>query len=160
MKRYVALFPTLALTACGALFNGGPANVSFNSNPGGAQIWIDGTNRGTTPTTLPLAKNKSYAITFKKEGFGDTTFQLDRKISAGYVILDVLGGLIPIVVDAATGSWYTLSTDQVNVQLGGAQTSFRGQLTPEQLGAVRLGAPVSDFVDGQRIVRDAMLQQQ
>jgi len=160
MKRFAvlaAVVPTLVLSACGALFNGGPANVAFNSNPSGAQIWIDGTNRGVTPATLPLAKNKSYTVTFKKEGFPDTSYQLDRKISAGYVILDVLGGVIPIVVDAATGSWYVLSTKEVNVELGrNAATSLRGQLTPEQLGAARLGTPVSELVDSDRIVREAL----
>jgi hypothetical protein len=136
---------TTGLSACGALFNGGPANVAVNSNPSGAEVWIDGTNRGVTPATLSLAKNKSHTLTFRKAGFQETTFQLNRKVSGGYVILDILGGLIPIIVDAATGSWYVLDTNTVNVNLQGSQ-SAQGQLTTEQLAAVRAGTPVSHFI--------------
>ncbi len=151
MKRLLAPALAVSLTACGALFNGSPANVAFNSTPSGAEIWIDGTARGVTPATLPLAKNKSYAVTFRKAGFGDATATIDRKVSAGYVILDVLGGIIPIVVDAATGSWYTLSTNNVSMNLPasgavGSSSSRAGQLTPAQLEAVKNGTPVGEFV--------------
>lgn len=158
MKRLTVLIPTLALSACGALFNGGPANVSMNSNPGGAEIWIDGTNRGITPATLQLAKNKNHTVTFRKAGYADQNYEINRQVSPTYVILDVLGGLLPIVVDAATGSWYVLNTKEVNVQLA-QQPVAQGQLTPEQLGAVRLGTSVANFVDTQRILREAALQQ-
>lgn len=156
MKRLTVLIPTLALSACGALFNGGPQNVAMNSNPGGAEIWIDGTNRGITPATLQLAKNKNHTVTFRKAGFADTNYEITRQVSVTYAVLDVLGGLLPIIVDAATGSWYVLNTKEVNVQLG-QKTVAQGQLTPEQLGALRLGTPVSELVDTQRILRDAAL---
>ena len=42
---------------------------------------------------------------------------INSKVGAGWVILDVLGGLIPIVVDAATGSWKKLDQDAVDAQL-------------------------------------------
>jgi len=158
MKRFTVLLPIFALSACGALFNGGPANVAMSSNPAGAEIWIDGTNRGITPATLQLAKDKNHTVTFRKAGFADTNYQINRQVSPTYVVLDVLGGLLPIVIDAATGSWYVLSTKEVNVQLG-QQTVAQGQLTPEQLGAVRLGTPVANFVDTPRILRAAALQQ-
>ena len=157
MKRLTLLLPTFALTACGALFNGGPANVAMNSNPAGAEIWIDGTNRGITPATLQLAKGKNHTITFRKAGFADTNYEITRQVSPTYVILDVLGGLLPIVVDAATGSWYVLSTKEVNVQLA-QQPVAQGQLTPQQLAALRLGTPVSELIDTHRILRDAVLR--
>ncbi|HEX8361481.1 MAG TPA: PEGA domain-containing protein [Longimicrobium sp.] len=158
MKRLTILIPTLALSACGALFNGGPANVAMNSNPAGAEIWIDGTNRGITPATLQLEKGKNHTVTFRKAGHADTNYEITRQVSPTYVVLDVLGGLIPIIVDAATGSWYVLSTKEVNVQLA-QQPVAQGQLTPEQLGAVRLGTPIAKFVDTSRILRAAALQQ-
>jgi hypothetical protein len=152
MKRLTVLFPTLALAACGALFNGGPANVAFNSNPAGAQVWVNGLNMGVTPTTLQLDKSKDHTITFRREGYADTNYQLSNRVSATYVILDILGGVLPIIVDAATGSWYVLPTSSVNVQMA-PQPVARGHLTPDQLGAVRLGSPVADFVDAPRILR-------
>lgn len=113
---------------------------------------IEGTSRGTTPTTLALAKNKSYTVTFHKEGFQDATVQIDRKVSAGYVVLDVLGGVIPVVIDAATGSWYSLSTNNVSVNLRNA-SAMHGQLAPEQLAAVKAGKPLQSVLTAEQIMQ-------
>ncbi|CAA9381429.1 MAG: hypothetical protein AVDCRST_MAG89-5426, partial [uncultured Gemmatimonadetes bacterium] len=89
-------------------------------------------------------------------GFADTNYEITRQVSVTYAVLDVLGGLLPVIVDAATGSWYVLNTKEVNVQLG-QRTVAQGKLTPEQLGALRLGTPISELLDTQRILRDAAL---
>ena len=141
----------ILMSGCGALFNSGPANVAFSSNPAGAQVWIDGTNRGNTPVTLPLAKNRNYTVTYKLAGHEDATMEITKKVSGTYVILDILGGVLPIVVDAATGSWYTLSTNNVNMNLRPG-ASAAGQLTPEQLGAVRLGVSANTFIDADAVI--------
>jgi hypothetical protein len=142
----VAAMSLSSLSACGALFNGGPANVTVNSNPAGAEVWVDGTNRGVTPATLQLSKGQNHTVTLRRAGYQEQTVVINRKVSGTYVILDVLGGLLPIIIDAATGSWYVLDTDEVNVDLQSG-TAMSGQLTPEQLGAVRLGASIGDFID-------------
>ncbi|MEW5929841.1 MAG: PEGA domain-containing protein [Gemmatimonadota bacterium] len=144
--RYAALSLVLAaVPACGALFNSGPQKVTFNSDPAGAEVWIDGSRRGATPVILDLAKNKDYTVVMKRDGYSDATTTLSKKVSAGYVVLDVLGGFIPVVVDAATGSWYVLSSDNVNLTLS-ARTAASGTLTSDELAAVRAGVPVSRFV--------------
>lgn len=149
MKKIALVAAAMSLSACGALFNGGPANVAVNSNPAGAEVWVDGANRGITPMTLSLSKNQNHIITLRRPGYQDATAMVNRKLSTGYLILDILGGLLPVIVDAATGSWYVLDTNNVNVNLP-AGTTASGQLTPEQLGAVRLGAPARDFITLQR----------
>ena len=35
----------------------------------------------------------------------------------GWIILDLLGGLISIIVDAATGDWFMLNSDHVHITL-------------------------------------------
>jgi hypothetical protein len=143
--RLSVIAAVLSLSACGAVLNGGPANVPMSTNPPGAEIWIDGVNRGITPATLSLAKNRPYTVTFRRAGSQDTSVEIGRKVSGGYVVLDVLFGLLPVIVDAATGSWYVLDTSNVNVNLipNGATS---GRLTPEQLGAVRLGVSPGSFI--------------
>jgi hypothetical protein len=150
MKKIVLVAAAMSLSACGALFNGGPANVLVSSNPAGAEVWIDGTNRGITPATLQLAKDKSHTLTLRRSGYTDQTVVINRKLSATYLILDILGGLVPVIVDAATGSWYVLDTNTVNVNMDGSSTAMSGQLTPEELGAVRLGASVGSFINLQQ----------
>jgi len=149
MKKIVLVAAAMSLSACGALFNGGPEDVMVSSNPAGAEVWVDGTNRGITPATLQLAKDKSHTITLRRAGYQEQTVTIDRRLSTTYLILDILGGLVPVIVDAATGSWYVLETDNVNVNLV-SNTAMSGQLTPEQLGAVRLGASVGDFITVQK----------
>jgi hypothetical protein len=38
-------------------------------------------------------------------------------LNAGYVVVDVLLALVPVIIDAATGSWYTLAPSPMNVML-------------------------------------------
>lgn len=150
MKKIALVAAAMSLSACGALFNGGPEDVAVSTNPAGAEIWIDGTNRGITPATLQLAKNKDHTITLRRAGYQEQTVTISRRLSSTYLILDILGGLVPVIVDAATGSWYVLDTDTVDVTLAPAGGGMSGQLTPEQLGAVRLGASVRQFINVQR----------
>jgi hypothetical protein len=82
---------------------------------------------------------------FRRVGYQDTSVEIGRQVSGTYIVLDVLFGLLPVIVDAATGSWYVLDTSNVNVNLI-ANGATSGQLTPEQLGAVRLGAGVEAFI--------------
>ena len=132
---------------CGALFNGGPAKVTFTSAPEQAEVWIDGTRRGTTPVILDLAKNQDYTVMFKKPGHGDQVVALTKKVSGGYVVLDVLGGLIPVVIDAATGSWYVLSTNAVHGTLS-PSTETSGTLTAVQLMNLRNGMSLDRVLAG------------
>ena len=138
-RSIVAATAVTAAAGCGALFNGGPATVQFTSTPDGAEVWVDGTPRGKTPIILDLAKNQNHAVIFKKEGYGDFGATINRKVSAGYVILDVLGGLLPVVIDAATGSWYVLGANTLHGALTTKTADTKGQLTPEQLNMMKLG---------------------
>jgi hypothetical protein len=143
-----AIFATaLVMTGCGALFNGGPATVQFTSTPDGAEVWIDGTPRGRTPVMLQLSKNQNHTILFKKEGYGDFGASLNKQVSAGLVILDVLGGLIPVVIDAATGSWYKLSANTVHGSMS-KTADASGQLSPEQLNLIKLGVSFDEVMKG------------
>jgi len=115
--------PAVALLAgCAALFATKNPPISMQTNPSGAEVWIDGTRMGVTPLTLELSTKKSYVITFKKEG-QEATATISNSVGAGWIILDVLGGLVPVIIDAATGSWYGLNTHTVNVNLAAAPAS-------------------------------------
>ena len=61
--------------------------------------------------------NFSAIVEFKKEGFKTITRNGTNKVGAGWVILDVLAGLIPVIIDAVTGAWYHLDEKNVAVQL-------------------------------------------
>jgi hypothetical protein len=138
------------LAGCGALFNGGPQMVQFASQPTGAAVWVDGTPRGQTPIALGLSKSENHVVVFKLDGYNDFGATLNKHVSGGLVVLDVLGGIVPVVIDAATGSWYKLSANtllgpitKTSTELGKAD----GQLTPTQLKRVLNHEPMDRVLE-------------
>jgi len=105
------------LTSCATLFKGTTEEINFNSNPTGTEVWIDGKMMGKTPVKFKLTTKKTYVIEFKYEGYEIQTVNLTNHIGAGWIILDVLAGLVPVIVDAATGAWYSFDEKNVNVTL-------------------------------------------
>ena len=101
------------LSSCATLFKGTNEEVRFGSEPQKAEVWVNGAKMGETPTSLKLESKKTYTIEFRKEGFRPVTRTITNRVGAGWIILDVLAGLVPVIVDAATGAWYSL--DQKNV---------------------------------------------
>jgi hypothetical protein len=91
--------------------------ANMNTTPDGATVIINGSVRGQTPLQLKLRTNEPYVVTFKKEGYEDQTYSITNHVSGGIVVLDVLFGLLPVVVDAATGSWYRLDETNINLPL-------------------------------------------
>jgi hypothetical protein len=141
---FVAAIPATAI-GCGALFNGGPQRLTVNSTPTAAEVWIDGAKRGTTPFFVDLAKNKDHTFVFKHVGFDDATVDVTKKVKGTYVILDVLGGVLPVVVDAVAKSWYVLDRDVVTGQLQ-AHTALRGTLTDSEIAQIKAGIPADRFI--------------
>lgn len=111
------LILALILPGCGTIFSGGPDPVDFGSKPEGATVLVNGQSMGTTPVTLKLEPNKTYIITYRKEGFEDATVTLNSHVRAGYVVLDILVGVIGVAIDAATGDWKAFDQDQYYVEL-------------------------------------------
>ncbi len=110
------LVAILLVTGCAALFNSQSKGVIFTSDPTGAEVFINGRSYGRTPLALNMRQkgNYTYVVTFRAQDFEDRSYSLDTAVGAGWIILDVLGGLIPIVIDAASGSWYSLQNKAIH----------------------------------------------
>lgn len=107
----------ILLWGCATLFNDKDPPVSFVSNPSAAKLYVNGNYVGDTPFAIELKTNKEYTIEFRKEGYETKTYFLNNQIGVGWIILDVVGGLVPIVVDAVTGAWYEFNEENINVLL-------------------------------------------
>jgi hypothetical protein len=105
---------------CATLFKSKKSSISLSSTPSGAEVFVDGSRVGQTPVILELPNKKEHTVVFRKDGYGETTCRIDNSVGAGWVILDVLGGLIPVIIDAATGAWYNLDPKACNVNLTAA----------------------------------------
>lgn len=109
------------LIGCATIFKGSHNAVDFSSEPPGAKVYVNGFLMGTTPVKLKLESKRTYTVEFKKEGYETRTSTLTNHVGAGWIILDVIGGLVPVIVDAATGAWYELDQEAVNAVLESQQ---------------------------------------
>lgn len=115
--KIVVIILVLQLMGCATIFKGTNSHLGMHSNPSGAEVFINGKYMGKTPITLKLSSKSTYMIEFKKEGYKTISRNVTNKVGAGWVILDVLAGLVPVIIDAVTGSWYHLDEKNVDVQL-------------------------------------------
>lgn len=104
----------LSVSSCAALFNSGTKGVVFTSEPNGAEVFINGQPYGRTPLSLKLKQKKDYVVMFRRSGFEERSYIVNNHVGAGWVILDVLGGLVPVIIDGATGAWYSLDDSSVH----------------------------------------------
>ncbi|OLD74169.1 MAG: hypothetical protein AUI33_06455 [Ignavibacteria bacterium 13_1_40CM_2_61_4] len=111
------LCAAMIINGCAILFSGTNAGVRMESSPDGVEVWVNGAKAGVTPCKIELKKNQEYSVEFRKEGYTTRTYRLTNSVGAGWIILDILGGLVPVVIDAATGAWYGLSQDNINTVL-------------------------------------------
>ncbi|GAB1405940.1 hypothetical protein MASR1M74_31220 [Lentimicrobium sp.] len=108
---------SILLAGCATLFAPKTNPLAVSSEPQGAEVYVNGFKMGTTPVELSLKPDKSYTIEFRKEGYESVTRVVNTKVGAGWIVLDVLGGFIPVIIDAATGAWNKLDQDAVNAAL-------------------------------------------
>ena len=96
---------------------GGNEELNVSSEPAGAKVAIDGTERGVTPLATKVERKKDHAVVLTKEGFEENQSRVESHLSwwvAGNVIL---GGLVGILVDVLSGGGYTIEPDAVAVTL-------------------------------------------
>ncbi|XWN38386.1 MAG: PEGA domain-containing protein [Balneola sp.] len=120
----LVLMSTLSIS-CASIFKGSSADVRVNSNPAGANIFINGIDRGVTPQTLSLKRNSDYVLTFKKDGYEDLNFEVFKKFDIGTAVVGNIfsWGLVGIIVDVASGAAYSLTPADVEANMAGLQAA-------------------------------------
>jgi hypothetical protein len=100
-----------ALGGCASVTRGTTENISIASTPSGATADIVGLEIPTaciTPCVIVAKRNADITITIGKDGFEPQVIPLTKDISgaggAGFAGNILLGGLIGMGVDAATGA--------------------------------------------------------
>lgn len=119
-------------TGCGTIFGGTTQNVRVASSPNAAQVNVPAGATYTTPTTLDLKRKNEYVLTISKEGYETREVEINNSLRGGMLALDILfTGLVGVVVDAATGGWYSLNPTNVDVSL--ARASNDPSVGPETI---------------------------
>ncbi len=116
-KIFALLLIFIMFSGCATILGRNTHPLVVSSRPDGADVYINGFKMGTTPIQLELKADKSYMIEYKKEGYETVTRIVNTKVGAGWVILDVISGLVPVIIDAITGEWSRLDQQTVNAYL-------------------------------------------
>ena len=104
----------VSATGCATLFKSKTAVLQLNSDPEGADVYLNGNRIGRTPLPFKVSHTKPVTISFRKQGYEDKTYIINTKIGAGWIILDCFGGFLAVIIDACTGNWYSLEETEVN----------------------------------------------
>lgn len=117
MKINLILILLFSLTSCATIRHGKYQNVAFNSEPCGANVWVNQQLMGTTPALVTLNRDKAYTVKIELDGYKPYNAQLHPTLS-GWVFGNILfGGVVGVAVDAVTGSMYKLEPNQLNACL-------------------------------------------
>lgn len=133
----VILIAALCLSGCGAIMHGTDQEISINSSPTQAKVYVNGEER-TTPAVYDLKRKNSYLVRVSKEGYEPAEVMINKSLDwTAWADLFIFG-VIPIFYDLASGAAYKLSPEEINVTL---QRSASGSDLPEKY-------PIALQVDG------------
>ena len=106
-----------SLGACSTIIHGSTQDVEFVSEPPGAFVEVDGKHAGTTPCEVELKRKQTHTATLTHPRYPNDprTFRLEPHFNGATLGNLLLGGIIGIGVDAASGANYSLSPDPVIV---------------------------------------------
>ncbi len=97
--------PMLAL-GCATIVVGDKQSLTFDSEPAGAQVIMNGTPMGVTPATITIKKSdyQNATVVFKKEGYTDQQATLHTKTTGWFWGNIIFGGLLGSTTDSSTGA--------------------------------------------------------
>ena len=97
----------LGLTGCATIFSGTSDSVTFQSQPEGARVIIDGVDQGTTPLTTSVKRSiGGTTVTYRLDGYETRTFELGQEfnMTAIWNIFCLAGFWACGAIDVLTGA--------------------------------------------------------
>jgi hypothetical protein len=109
---------SLSLSSCATIFTGTKDEITFNSSPEGATVFHRGVEKCTTPCTTSLNRSLNPEnVDLKMIGYEPKTVGLSKEFNAVTLLNILLGGIIGLGVDAATGSLTKYDQKKYNIEL-------------------------------------------
>jgi hypothetical protein len=116
----LAIGSCLLMQSCATVFSGNNANVRVPKGTApNAKIYVDGNYTADVPETIKIPKRAlrdGVDVTVKADGKEQTT-KVRRKVQVGWLILDIITGLVWVGVDFATGDIYKATPSRVEHNL-------------------------------------------
>lgn len=114
MKKICYLLIVVFITtSCASIFTGAKRSVLFESDPSGAKVFVNGFEKGVTPTQIKVKADDR--IDFRLDDYKERVVVMDSEFN----LVSILNGfsIIGWGVDALTGSLKRVDTKYVKVNL-------------------------------------------
>lgn len=99
----LGLLSCVLFTSCATLFTGTRDWITFNSNPSGAGVYINGQKVGETPCTIPVKRKLlSPDVEFRLDSYKTQIITLDQEFNLVSIIN--LNNLFGWAIDVASGA--------------------------------------------------------
>lgn len=117
-----AAVAAVSVSACGSITRGTTEKMAFLTEPPGAQMVTDkGYACPATPCSLEVDRSDEFDVTFTKPGYQPQMVPVRTKVAgtgaAGFAGNVLVGGVIGMGVDAATGAALDHTPNPVNATL-------------------------------------------
>ncbi len=138
---------SLSLGACATVTRGTTEQITFDSQPPAAMRTSTGLTCPTTPCTLEVNRKSEFIATFSKEGYESQDVMVQTRVAgsgaAGFAGNILIGGLVGMGVDAATGSTLEHFPNPVTVSLAlvAVSSKYRARKPAAPRGPVKETAP-------------------
>ena len=133
MKKVIvySLSSLLLLSSCATILTGSSRKVLLESNPTGAVVYVNGMERGTTPTQLKLKADDR--LDFRLRDFKDKVVVVAR-----FNLVAIINGvsLVGWGIDALTGSLRRVKTKYIKVDMDAQSLAVQGYLEKGRISKV------------------------
>lgn len=124
IQHRVLLFIIIILSSgCASIVSGTTQEMSFQSNPDGALVTVNGREIGKTPLVVQLKRGHAKPLTFSKEGYKTVSMQMDRELNPWFWGSIVCGGLYGSTTDGLSGAMHKYAPSQYMVTLSPVGTA-------------------------------------
>lgn len=121
MKIMVVAAGALLLGGCATITRGTTSDVQVKSTPEDADVRTSYGVTCRTPCTLKVPRKDEFSVTISKPGYDSQTVDIKTKVAgtgaAGFAGNIILGGVVGMVTDAATGATLEHFPNPVDVVL-------------------------------------------
>ena len=108
MRALPVMLAALMCAGCATVTRGTTSNVQFLSEPAGATVTTSLGHSCVTPCTLVIGRKEEFSATFALPGHEPQTIPVKTEVAgagaAGFAGNVILGGVVGMAADAATGA--------------------------------------------------------
>ena len=134
MRKLIASLSILSLlvSGCATLLAGTTDKMSVLTDPGGAQVTVNGEPKGPSPVSFTVPSDKELNIHVTKDGYQPQDVQSVPTDRGGYEMASLLLGLFPLIIDRADGAAMGHPNTNITVHLEPVPDPAANSTSPPQ----------------------------